>query len=1356
MNAPAAAPAPRNRRVLLMATVGVVVLAVGAAGFVIGPGGPMLAATLAEGRTVWRLGSLHLEGVGGAGLGDLRASRATLRDEAGVWAEARDLTLGWDPLRVLFGVVTIREAAAGSLHIYRRPVLSAPRPSGGAIDVDLSGLTVARLEIEEPVFGQAAVFTVGGGLAMRGGDLNRAALDVKRLDAAGDALTLDLARADAIRLNLTLESPEGGFFAAALETAAPVKVTATARGDDVAGEGALSAVIGDATLAQGDLTWTKAQWRLGADVDLAPAPVLAGLVETFGADIRIDGSGARGDDRTFTATLTAAQAGVEARGAMGDGLSLDGPLAIRARADRLEAFTPGVSAGAALFDGVMTREGDVTQFEGRLDGRGVTTADICTTSSGPVRVRVTRTLVDVDADLALSAVSGVDAVARLARAGQLTVRGRFDRATNRFDMRTARFVSPQGEVTAQGVLGADAPGLRGRWRIDRLDAVDPAVRGGGAGDWTLTGGFEDRPFVINLQGAARRFSTTLVPLDQLLGASPRVDTQFAIADGVVAVRRLLVTAPKLRLGAVGRLDDGVAALTFEGSAQGPVQVGTARFEGVADATGAIQGRLNNPALTAKARLSQLDVAGLVIDQPVVTVAFTPDGDGRFGRVALDGAVDGQPATASALLAADDDGLSLSNLRIDAAGFTAQGNAAFTRAGPSLDVSFAGPVERVAAPLQGRIAGVATVRPAAAGQAVLDAEARITQGRIGTLAFTRLDARAQGPLDDFALRASVRGATSGAPVSFDIAGRVARTGDATRASLTGQGAVADTSVTARGDLDLAGEDITARGAFQLGDGSATMDFASTGGRLSVRANLDNAPIAPIFALAGERATGRATGALSASGAGPLTAAIDMKITDALFARRARDPVSLDLRGAIDGGMMTLSAAASSRNGLTAAIDGRAPVTARAQPLRVALNGEGRATWRAKGPADALWGLVGSLDQSVTGQVDGEGDIRFAVGRLSGSGGLTLSQGRFADKQTGLDLRDVVARIRFDDEAARLEQFSARDARGGTVTATGAAQGLGDGRIDLITRDIQLLGRPDARAVASGPLSLQWRADGATLTGDLEVSQATLAPPRAAENIAELDVIEINRPVALIVQDEPSTVLPATALDVRIRAPGRVVLRGRGLDSEWALDMRVAGTAAAPLIFGEARLIRGRFTLAGRPFEAERGLIRFNGDPTEALIDLVAELSAPELTARVALSGPVNDPEITLSSTPSLPEDEILPQALFGRASEDLSALEAAQLAASLAELAGQASLNIAGAARDLVGLDRLDVREEAGVGLRVAGGKYLTRDVYLEVARNGIGEAETQVEWRVRPQLYLISAFEPSGDRRLSVRWRREY
>jgi autotransporter translocation and assembly factor TamB len=56
---------------------------------------------------------------------------------------------------------------------------------------------------------------------------------------------------------------------------------------------------------------------------------------------------------------------------------------------------------------------------------------------------------------------------------------------------------------------------------------------------------------------------------------------------------------------------------------------------------------------------------------------------------------------------------------------------------------------------------------------------------------------------------------------------------------------------------------------------------------------------------------------------------------------------------------------------------------------------------------------------------------------------------------------------------------------------------------------------------------------------------------------------------------------------------------------------------------------------------------------------------------------------------------------------------------------------------------------------VAGGRYLTRTVYLEVARSSVGDASTRIEWRLRPQLTIVTSFLASGDQRASLRWRRE-
>jgi len=192
-----------------------------------------------------------------------------------------------------------------------------------------------------------------------------------------------------------------------------------------------------------------------------------------------------------------------------------------------------------------------------------------------------------------------------------------------------------------------------------------------------------------------------------------------------------------------------------------------------------------------------------------------------------------------------------------------------------------------------------------------------------------------------------------------------------------------------------------------------------------------------------------------------------------------------------------------------------------------------------------------------------------------------------------------------------------------------------------------------------------------------------------------------------------------------------------------------------VFGTARSIRGTLALSGQPFEIEDALIEFTGDPLDARINLTAVRDTADLSARIRLIGTARDPEITFSSDPALPEDEILPQILFGRGVEDLSALEAAQLAASLAALSGRASLDLVDAARAAAGLDRFNVRQDENGGFLVAGGVYLTRDVYVEVARTGLGQAQTRLEWTIRPRLVLITSFLGNGDQRVSLRWRRE-
>jgi translocation and assembly module TamB len=142
--------------------------------------------------------------------------------------------------------------------------------------------------------------------------------------------------------------------------------------------------------------------------------------------------------------------------------------------------------------------------------------------------------------------------------------------------------------------------------------------------------------------------------------------------------------------------------------------------------------------------------------------------------------------------------------------------------------------------------------------------------------------------------------------------------------------------------------------------------------------------------------------------------------------------------------------------------------------------------------------------------------------------------------------------------------------------------------------------------------------------------------------------------------------------------------------------------------------------------------------------------------VRITGTPVAPKFTLESTPALPQDEILARVLFGRYAAQLSALEAAQLAAGLGQLAGgQAGFDPAGHLRQATGLDRIAVGASGGAATLQAG-KYLADNVYVQLGAGEAGGAAAEVEWEPRPGLSITSGARANGDSRIGVRWKKDY
>jgi len=107
--------------------------------------------------------------------------------------------------------------------------------------------------------------------------------------------------------------------------------------------------------------------------------------------------------------------------------------------------------------------------------------------------------------------------------------------------------------------------------------------------------------------------------------------------------------------------------------------------------------------------------------------------------------------------------------------------------------------------------------------------------------------------------------------------------------------------------------------------------------------------------------------------------------------------------------------------------------------------------------------------------------------------------------------------------------------------------------------------------------------------------------------------------------------------------------------------------------------------------------------------------------------------------------------------DLSALEAAQLASTIAKLSGNSTgFDPASEFQAALGIDRFSIGTSETGGAQIGVGQYLSDDVYLELKSAGAEGSSVEVEWQPRPQVSVTSETNATGDSKVSIRWKKDY
>jgi translocation and assembly module TamB len=429
--------------------------------------------------------------------------------------------------------------------------------------------------------------------------------------------------------------------------------------------------------------------------------------------------------------------------------------------------------------------------------------------------------------------------------------------------------------------------------------------------------------------------------------------------------------------------------------------------------------------------------------------------------------------------------------------------------------------------------------------------------------------------------------------------------------------------------------------------------------------------------------------------------------------------------------------------------------------LALSGIGRAT------LTNLFISPRALDGQMRYDLTLIGPLRLS----SVAGRVTLSNGRFSDPDLGASLEGIEALAQLQGGQARVSA-TARLSTGGLIRV--------DGPIGLeppfqsslsVTLDRLRLVDPELyEVILGGAITVEGPLiGGALISGAIELDQTELRVPESGFSSAStmVDLTHVNEPAAVretrvkagLLNSEgvaaDRSVANPFRLDLTVSAPSRIFVRGRGIDAELGGQIRLTGTTDAIIPSGQFSLIRGRLDILGKRLVLSEGELNLAGRMVPNL-RVVAESQGQDVVSRVTVEGPADDPTVTFSSVPQLPQEEVLAQLLFGRDLGRLSALQAAQLANAVAVLAGRGGEGIVTRLRNSFGLDDLDVTTAEDGSTALTAGRYLSENLYTEIEVEQEGGTSVSLNLDLRDGVTVRGRLENDGESGIGIFIKRDY
>ncbi len=905
--------------------------------------------------------------------------------------------------------------------------------------------------------------------------------------------------------------------------------------------------------------------------------------------------------------------------------------------------------------------------------------------------------------------------AHIALRGTSTLKGVLDVETLALtsDTLAASYKGRASGAELQGRMDLHAPDLS---RFGAVAGFD--LKGAADLSATLEGTPRSNRYSAVIDGRAKSFGTGVVPFDEVFGDKLTLAGGIRLdPDGGVGFSDFRLTGPHAAVRIDGAATPALADLTAALTLPDLSKV-DARLSGRGDVQAHVTGTLDAPDATATMTLLDATMMSRPVPRLVLQAIATKLRSDPEARITLDGEIDRKHATGALHVARGAAGATVIDgidVRVGsvalAGGVTlspearADGQISL-RAGNLDDLS-----PLLLQKLGGRLsADVAFVQRNGGQDATVKATGQMLSGYGASLDALKADVS----VSDVTRHPVIGGAVAVDRATFDGQAITRLRLDATGRP---QGSDVTVSATAAGfDLTAAARIVPAdrirlelsrfaanRGRDRIAlAGPATITFADGGadirnlalalgsGRLGIDGHagqrLDLKAVARAIPLSvadlvspGLGLTGTLEGDARVTGSA-MTPTGDYRLhVAALAAPQTRSlglpPIDIKASGALQGTRASLDATMSAAQAGTIRVTGTAP-----------LGASGTIDLGVRGTLDAALAnrTISVSGRRVTGALAIDGRLGGTLGKPQATGSATLSNGSFQDAVVGLRLDAIRARVVARGDTVTIEGASATTRNGGIITAGGRvrldpAAGF-PGDIKITGQHAQLVQSSLATAIVdlnlgvSGPLARSPRIAGRVDIQSLDVP----VPERLPGGLQPLPgtrhlnpTVTAARRLTIDAKKKLGHGAPApfdATLDLTIAVPGEIVVHGRGLNARLGGALKLTGTLDKPKPVGAFTLVRGRLQILTASLDFSRANLTFAGDLSPEL-DFLATTQAGGATIRIAITGNAGDPQFAFTSSPDLPQDEILSRLLFGAPSGQLTATQALSLAQAAAIYSG---------------------------------------------------------------------------------------